>query len=78
MDILNAQAIMVWLRERGVSTPPKCDSGTPANSLWVEHRYAHGSTEQDFASDYSLDTSRLEEEMDAWIAATFDAPTEAR
>lgn len=71
MSIPTAKAIIEWLSERGALTPPDREYGAPTNSLWREHQYAHGSTEQGFTSDYSLDTSRLEAEMDEWIAATF-------
>lgn len=61
-----AKEIVEWLREKlGNDTRPY------GNQMWVEHEYAFGDSETGFDSAYTIDFSRLEEEMDAWIKQTF-------
>jgi len=45
--------------------------------LFFEIPFACGSTENGFYSDYAIDFSALEREMDAWINSTFKPTSEA-
>lgn len=68
----DTKQIVAWLKDK-LGT----DAAPYDNPFWNENEFAYGDTECGFSSAFTINYEKLEQEMDEWIAQTFNNSSES-